>query len=258
MPSEGSLWLRGISGGKTLQTRLLRCTCLFHCKAAHHHTEAGLHAHAVSYWQRAGQRTLERSATLEAVAHLTKGLEVLTTLSDSPERAQQELSMQITLGPALIAAKGYGASDVASAYARASSADRLGDPPALPDPVGPVGVCVFAGRVADRAGAGGTALQAGSTHASSCAPPRSSPGTGADLITWESLPLHARTWSRGCPSMTPSSTALRPSCMGRLTLGSCASPMPPGSCGRWAIRTRPSGGAMRRSPWPRSCPTLQV
>ena len=40
---------------------------------AHHYTEAGLLVQAISYWQRAGQRALERSANLEAVAHLTKG-----------------------------------------------------------------------------------------------------------------------------------------------------------------------------------------
>jgi predicted ATPase len=51
---------------------------------AHHYTEAGLSAQAIAYWQRAGQRALERSAHLEAVAHLTKGLEVLATLPDTP------------------------------------------------------------------------------------------------------------------------------------------------------------------------------
>ena len=44
---------------------------------AHHYTEAGLIAQAISYWQQAGQRALERSAYVEAVSHLTKGLEVL-------------------------------------------------------------------------------------------------------------------------------------------------------------------------------------
>src|SRR5262249_4250442 len=61
---------------------------------AHHSTEAGLVAQAIPYWQRAGQRALERSANLEAVAHLTKGLKMLATLPDTPERAQQELAMQ--------------------------------------------------------------------------------------------------------------------------------------------------------------------
>ena len=37
---------------------------------AHHYTEAGLGAQAVQYWQRAGQRSLDSSANLEAIAHL--------------------------------------------------------------------------------------------------------------------------------------------------------------------------------------------
>ena len=57
-------------------------------------------AQAISYWQQAGQRAIQRSAPLEAIAHLSKGLEVLATLSDTPERAQQELSVQIALGQA--------------------------------------------------------------------------------------------------------------------------------------------------------------
>src|SRR5438552_2503002 len=72
---------------------------------AHHYTEAGVLAQAISYWQRAGQRAIERSAHPEAIAHLTKGLEMLATLPDTPERARQELAMQTTLGPALVATK---------------------------------------------------------------------------------------------------------------------------------------------------------
>ena len=51
---------------------------------AHHYTEAGLRAQALPYWQRAGQQARERSAHAEAIAHLTKGLELLTTLPDTP------------------------------------------------------------------------------------------------------------------------------------------------------------------------------
>src|SRR5262249_8489338 len=42
---------------------------------AHHYTEAGVGEHAIPYWQRAGQRANERSAHVEAISHLTKGLE---------------------------------------------------------------------------------------------------------------------------------------------------------------------------------------
>jgi len=86
---------------------------------AHHYTEAGLHAQAIVYWQRAGERATQRSAYAEAIAHLTKGVEGLSTLPDTPERAQHELVMQTTLGPALMAAKGLAAPEVERAYSRA-------------------------------------------------------------------------------------------------------------------------------------------
>jgi predicted ATPase len=86
---------------------------------AYHYTEAGLPASAVPAWLRAGQRASERSARIDAIAHLTKGLEVLKTLPDTPERVQLELVLQTTLGPALMATKGYAAPEVEYTYARA-------------------------------------------------------------------------------------------------------------------------------------------
>jgi TOMM system kinase/cyclase fusion protein len=86
---------------------------------AYHYTEAGLPVQAWPYWQRAGQRAIERSANLEAIGHLTKGLEVLVTLPGSPERLQQELNLQTTLGQALMVVKGYAAPEVQQVYGRA-------------------------------------------------------------------------------------------------------------------------------------------
>jgi DNA-binding NtrC family response regulator/predicted ATPase len=86
---------------------------------AHHYTEAGLGEQAIRFWQLAGQRALERSANLEAISHLTKGLEVLKTLPNTRERARHELDLQTALGPALIANKGYAAMEVERTYARA-------------------------------------------------------------------------------------------------------------------------------------------
>jgi class 3 adenylate cyclase/predicted ATPase len=85
----------------------------------HHYTEAGLTTQALPYWQRAGQRAVERSANMEAIAHLTKALELLKTLPDTPERTQQELTLQIALGVPLRATKGYAAPEVEKAYTRA-------------------------------------------------------------------------------------------------------------------------------------------
>jgi predicted ATPase len=95
---------------------------------AHHYTEAGLSARALAYWQQAGERPRQRSANVEAVAHLTKGLTLLDALPDSPEHIQHELTLRIALGNALIATRGYAARDVEHAYAPALELCRqLGD-----------------------------------------------------------------------------------------------------------------------------------
>jgi class 3 adenylate cyclase/predicted ATPase/DNA-binding winged helix-turn-helix (wHTH) protein len=86
---------------------------------AHHYTEAGLSAAAIPYWQQAGRRAIERSAHLEAIGHLTKGLELLNALPQTIERDQQELVLQTTLGPALMAARGPAAPEVGRLYTRA-------------------------------------------------------------------------------------------------------------------------------------------
>src|SRR5688572_28681532 len=53
---------------------------------------------AVQYHQRAGQRASQRGSNTEAVTHVTTGLELLKTWSDTPARTQQELTLQLTLG----------------------------------------------------------------------------------------------------------------------------------------------------------------
>jgi class 3 adenylate cyclase/predicted ATPase len=102
---------------------------------AHHYTEAGFMAQAIPYWQRAGQRAVERSANLEAIGHLTKGLEVLATLPETGERTRQELTLLTTLGPAMIVIKGYGAPEVEDTYLRARELCQQVDDPAQLFPV---------------------------------------------------------------------------------------------------------------------------
>ncbi|MGZ4584256.1 MAG: ATP-binding protein, partial [Mycobacterium sp.] len=97
---------------------------------AHHYTEAGLTAQAIPYWQAAGQRSLQRYANHEAATHATRGLELLSTLPDTPQRAKQELSLQILLGPALAAV--HGPHSVEHNYARACDlARQVGSTPEL-------------------------------------------------------------------------------------------------------------------------------
>jgi predicted ATPase len=74
---------------------------------------------ALSYLRQAGENALRRRAYAEAMGHLMKGLEVLQRLPETPERAQQELEVQIMLGAALLATKGTAAPEVGAAYRRA-------------------------------------------------------------------------------------------------------------------------------------------
>jgi predicted ATPase len=99
---------------------------------AQHYSEAGLSEQAIVWWQRAGQRALQRSANLEAVQHLTTGLALLATLPETLARAQQELALQNLLGPALMATKGFAAPEVEQTYARARAlCTQVGETPQL-------------------------------------------------------------------------------------------------------------------------------
>ena len=99
---------------------------------AHHYTEAALLALAIPYWHRAGQRAIENSAYLEAINHLTKGLESLATLPNTSERARQELALLTTLGLALTATKGQANEEVGRTYTRAREiAQQMSETPQL-------------------------------------------------------------------------------------------------------------------------------
>jgi class 3 adenylate cyclase/predicted ATPase len=95
---------------------------------AHHYTEAQLAEPAIDYWYRAGQLARERSANVEAIAHLTKGLGLLESIPDTTKRAAKELALQMALGLAYLAAKGFGAMEVERTYARARElCEQVGD-----------------------------------------------------------------------------------------------------------------------------------
>jgi len=99
---------------------------------AHHYTEAEFGAHAIPYWQQAGEKAVQRSANVEAISHLIKGLECLEVLPDTPERTRHELALQLALGPALMAARGYAALEVEKAYVRARElCQQIGEPSQL-------------------------------------------------------------------------------------------------------------------------------
>jgi class 3 adenylate cyclase/predicted ATPase len=96
---------------------------------AHHYTAAGLIEQSVVYWYKAGQRAIERSAHVEAIAHLRQGLALLQTLPETPERVQREVDMLIALGVSQIATQGFAAPEVGETYTYARQrCQHLEDP----------------------------------------------------------------------------------------------------------------------------------
>ena len=100
---------------------------------ARHCTEAGLIEQAASLWGKAGQRSLERSALVEAVAQLTRALDQIATLPASPALRREEMKLQVALITPLTHVKGYAAPETNAAVERArqliEQAETLGEPP---------------------------------------------------------------------------------------------------------------------------------
>ena len=86
---------------------------------AQHLTEAGLAERAILYWRRAGELAAGRSANVEAIAHLSKGLELVRTLPHAAEQLDEELALRLAVGGPLLATKGYAAPEVEETYSRA-------------------------------------------------------------------------------------------------------------------------------------------
>lgn len=95
---------------------------------AHHCSRADLGEKAVDYWLKAGAKAVGRSANLEAISHLRNGLQGLPAVASEQERTRLELALQLTLGQALIAARGYTAAETTQAFARAEQlVEKIGD-----------------------------------------------------------------------------------------------------------------------------------
>jgi DNA-binding SARP family transcriptional activator/predicted ATPase len=99
---------------------------------ARHFQEARVAEKAVTYLFQAGEKAKRGSANEEAMAHLNRGLELLKTLPETPQRSRRELDLQIALGVPLILTKSHAAPEVGSLYSRARElCEQIGDPPQL-------------------------------------------------------------------------------------------------------------------------------
>ena len=104
---------------------------------ARHCTEAGLTEKAAGLWGKAGQRSLERSALVEAVEQLTRAIGLIAALAPTPALRREEIKLQVALITPLFHLKGYAAPETKAAAERANllieQAKALGEP--LEDPL---------------------------------------------------------------------------------------------------------------------------
>jgi class 3 adenylate cyclase/predicted ATPase len=103
---------------------------------ARHYTEAGQIEKAAGLWSVAGQRSLARSALVEAAEQLARALDQIASLPAAPALRREQIKLQVGLANALMHVKGYAAPDTNAAVERArlliERAEALGEPPEDP------------------------------------------------------------------------------------------------------------------------------
>jgi class 3 adenylate cyclase/predicted ATPase len=100
---------------------------------ARHCTEAGLIEKAAGFWGRAGQRSLDRSALVEATEQFTRALDLIAAVPASPALRRDKIKFQIALITPLVHVKGYAAPETKTAIEQAhllvKQAEALGEHP---------------------------------------------------------------------------------------------------------------------------------
>ena len=99
---------------------------------AHHFTQAGMTEAAIEWWGKAGQRSLQRSALVEAAEQLSRALGQIATLPATPTLRNEEIKLQVALVTPLLHVKGYAAPETKAAAERArlliERAEALSEP----------------------------------------------------------------------------------------------------------------------------------
>ena len=87
---------------------------------AHHFGQAGLLEEGIEWWGKAGQRSLERSAFVEAVGHFSRALAQIATLPATPALRREEIKLQVALIAPIIHVNGFAAPETKAAVERAN------------------------------------------------------------------------------------------------------------------------------------------
>ena len=100
---------------------------------ARHYTKADLIEKSARLWAKAGLRSQERSALVEAAAQLSQALAQIATLPSTPDRRREQIILQVALLNTLMHIKGYSATETKAAVAQVKAlieqAERLGESP---------------------------------------------------------------------------------------------------------------------------------
>jgi predicted ATPase len=103
---------------------------------ARHYTGAELIERAARFWGKAGERSLARSAVVEASEQLKRALDQIGTLPETSALRREQLKLQISLANALMQIKGYAAPEPKAAFEQArlfmERAEALGEAPEDP------------------------------------------------------------------------------------------------------------------------------
>jgi predicted ATPase len=103
---------------------------------AHHCAEAGLIEKAAGLWGKAGLRSLERSALVEAAEQLARALDRIATLPSTPALRRNQIKLQVARITPLLHIKGYAARETREAAERTfqliERAEALGEHPEDP------------------------------------------------------------------------------------------------------------------------------
>jgi class 3 adenylate cyclase/predicted ATPase len=104
---------------------------------ARHCTEAGQIDKAAELWARAGQRSLQQSAVIEAAEQFRRALAQIATLPATPMLRREQIKLQVAMANALMHLKGYAAPETRMSLNLARSlieqVELLGEP--LDDPL---------------------------------------------------------------------------------------------------------------------------
>ena len=214
-------------------------------------------ARAADYYLVAAENAARIFAHQEAVALARRGLELLETLPDSPERARQELALQIALGPPLMATVGMTAPEVERTYSRAGScAGRWARRRSSSRRCGACCSSISTARRSQSARTLAGQLLSLAQHAQDPALLlEAHHALGATYMLagdWVSGLAHME---QGIALYDPQQHRATPSSTAAMTRAYAAWAVRPVAYGCWAIPIRPCGAVRRPSRWPESCPT---